>query len=299
MTLQPLHGHCIYIQGHVRGLCNTEATLHPAEVALQAHCHHCRITAFTFSGTAYYNTSQCLHIVGHCIQSLDTASKFRDNAGALQPLQGHCILMKWHCRGSATTAGSLHHPSWAVNPASQHTASTLCHTADTAWALHPHSEAWQGALQPLQLHCIQLKWHSRRTAITEDSLHPLHGHCINIPGECHWHCRHCRNTASTFMGTASSITTYCMHLVGHCLQCLGTASTFSDNAVRTSTTTGILHTVEVTLQAHCIQHRLTAYTSVGTASSITTYCILCHNILQPFVGHFNYCMDMASTFREL
>ena len=123
-------------------------------------------------------------------------------------------------------------------------------------------------------------------------LQPLHVHCIQLTGLCRRHCNHCSNTASTFLGTASSITTYCMHLLRNCIQCLGTASTFSDNAVGTATTAGTLHTAEVALQVHCIQHRLTASTFVGTATSITTYNI-------HVMGHSNYCMGTASKLREL
>ena len=83
-----------------------------------------------------------------------------------------------------TTAGSLHTPSWAVHPVSQHTASNLCDTAYTALALHPHSQTMLAALQPLQGHCMQLQWHCTCTTITECSLHPLNVHCIHIQGHC-------------------------------------------------------------------------------------------------------------------
>ena len=93
-----LVGHCIHCLGtastfpdNAGGTATTAATLHPAEVALPEHCHHCRIIAFSFIGTAYYNTPQCLHIVGHCIHCMSTASTFQDNAG-----------------GIATTAVTLH-----------------------------------------------------------------------------------------------------------------------------------------------------------------------------------------------
>ena len=168
----------------------TAATLLPPDVVIQAHCNHFRMTASTACSLHPHSGTQ---------------------KRALQPLQGHCIQMKWHCRSTAMTAGSLHHPSWALNPTSQHTPSTLSHTADTAWAQHPDSGTWQGALQPLQLHCMQLKRHCRCTEITEDSLHLLHRHFLNISGPCRGHCNHWRNIASPFMGTASSVTTYCIN----------------------------------------------------------------------------------------
>ncbi len=44
------------------------------------------------------------------------------------------------------------------------------------------------------------------------------------------HCNDCRITASSFMGTESYFTTYCIHLGSHCRHCMGTASTFRDMA---------------------------------------------------------------------
>ena len=120
----------------------------------------------------------------------------------------------------------------------------------------------------------------------------MHVHSIHIEGHSRVHCHRYRITAYTLIGTASSVTTYFMHLVGHCIQCLGTASMFSDKAAHTATTAGTLHTAEVALQVHCIQHRLTASTFGGTVSSITTYDI-------HLVGHCNYCMGTVATFREL
>ena len=152
---------------------------------------------------------------------MSTASTFRENAG-----------------GTATTAGTLHTPTWALHPLSQHTASTL----------------WDSASTPL-------------------ALHHAHGNCMG-------QCNHCRITASTFMGTAFSVKTYCMHLVGQCIHCLGTAFTFVGaaspvttyciyllshfshyivnaskfrvNAEGGATTAGTLHPAEVALHAHCI-----------------------------------------------
>ena len=82
-----------------------------------------------------------------------------------------------------------------------------------------------------------------------------------------------------------------MHLVGQFIQCLGTASRFLNNALGTATTTGTQHTAEVALQAHCIQHRVTASTFMGTSASITTYCI-------HLVGHCIHCMSIAFTFQD-
>ena len=90
--------HCIHcmstattFQDNAGDTASTAATLHSTEVALLGHCHHCRIPAFPFIGTAYCNTPQCLRIVGNCIHSMSTASKFQDKAGSI-----------------ATTAGTLH-----------------------------------------------------------------------------------------------------------------------------------------------------------------------------------------------
>ena len=70
------------------------------------------------------------------------------------------------------------------------------------------------------------------------------------------HCNHCSLTASTFVGTASSVKTYCIHFVGHSMHYLGTASKFPDNA-----------------GGHCTHWQITAPIFMGTASSLTTYCI--------------------------
>ena len=143
----------------------------------------------------------------------------------------------------------------------------------------------------MQLHCIQLKWHCRSTAITEVSLHPLHWHCSHITGQCWGHCNHCMDTESTLMSTASSISTYSMHIVGQCILCMGTESTLWDMAVHSETTAATLHPAEVALQAQGNHCRFTASTFVGTASSVTTYCM----------HHLQHCMHdigSASTFRE-
>ena len=134
-TLLPLHEHCIHITEQCRGHCNHCRTLHPTEVALKAYCNHCQLTASN-SWAVHPQTG---------IQN-----------EALQPLQGHCSQLKWHCRCTEMNAGSLHPPSCVLHPTSQHTASTLGQSAEAAWALDPLSETLQWALQPLQQHCIQL-----------------------------------------------------------------------------------------------------------------------------------------------
>ena len=162
------------------GTATTAGTLDPAEVALQVHCNHCRITASTA-----------------CSQHPHSGTM----QGALQPLQGHSALKKWPWRCTAMTAGPLHSPSWARNPASQHTAFTLWDTECTAWALHPHSGTMQGALQPLQDHCIHLHGHC---ILRHNILHPpclkmlqQHGHCIHIQGQCRGHCNNYRDNTSS------------------------------------------------------------------------------------------------------
>ena len=130
------------------------------------------------------------------------------------------------------------------------------------------------------------------------------------------HCQHCRIMDSTFISTESSVTTYCIHLVGHCSHCIGTAYTFRDSSGDTATTAGSLHPAEVALQAHCYQHRvtassawawqphsgklqeplyhcrITASTFMGTASSIRKSCI-------HLVGNCIQCRGTASTFTEM
>ena len=198
--LHPLLGHYIHIPGHAGATATTAGTQHPGELPLKVHSHHCRITASTFVGTACSVTAYYTHLVGHCIHCMSTASTFQDNAG-----------------GTATTTGTLHPPSWAPHPPSQHTACNIWDTVSNAWALHPHSGKLQGTLQPLLAHCIQIRGlsilHHNILHPPCGTLHALHGHCIHIQGNCRRHCNHCIITASTFMGPAFSITTYCIHLV--------------------------------------------------------------------------------------
>ena len=132
------------------GTATPAGTLLPADVEMQVHCNHCRITASFLMGTLSYFITYCIHLGSHYRHCMRTAFSFRDRA--------------W---GSATTAGTLL-------------------PADVE----------------MQAHCNY-----------GSSLHPLHWHCINIPGQCLWFCNHCGITASTFMGTASSVTTNDNHLV--------------------------------------------------------------------------------------
>ena len=124
------------------------------------------------------------------------------------------------------------------------------------------------------------------------TMHPLHEHCIHIPGQCRGHCNYCRDTASTFMRTASSVITYCIHLVGHCIHCLATASTFPGNAGGTATTAATLHPAEASLHLHCHHYKITAFTFMGTAYYNTPQCL-------HIVGHYIHCMFTASTFRDI
>ena len=163
--------------------------------------------------------------------------------GALQPLQRHCIQVKWHCNpcritastfmgtaatywdmavSNATTAGSLHQPSWAQYPPSQHNASTASAMQaifmETAWgnatsagSLHPpswalhslsiHNASNGGTMHPLPGHCNHLREHC---ILCHNILHspsftlqPLHGHCIHIQVKCRGRCNHCRVIASS------------------------------------------------------------------------------------------------------
>ena len=132
------------------------------------------------------------------------------------------------------------------------------------------------------------------------------GRCSAHEGGCsepeviavHLQC-HFRLTASTFMGTATSVTAYRIPLVGHCMPCMGTASTFREIVGGTATTAGsphppswalyppsnILHSPSETLhplhdtsihipaqcRGPCNHCRDTASAIMHTASSITTY----------------------------
>ena len=129
VTLQPLHGHRMHIQGQCRG-----------------HCNHCRDTAGSCRRTAHALQSlqaHCIHVRGHCIIHHNI---LHPPYVTLQPLQGHCIhilgqckgnykKLKWHCRRTAIPARSLHPTQLALQAhCNNHTI-----TASTAWALHPHS----------------------------------------------------------------------------------------------------------------------------------------------------------------
>ena len=101
----------------------------------------------------------------------------------------------------------------------------------------------------------------------------MHQHYIHIQENCRGHCNQCRITASTFMSTASSIKTYCMHIVGHYIHSIGTASMFRDTVVVSANTAATLHPAEVTLQVHCHHCRITAFTFIGTAYYNTPQCL--------------------------
>ena len=159
--------------------------------------------------------------------------------GALQPLEGHCILLHGHCilhhnmlRKPLGTLHPLHghcihiprqfrgHCNHCQNTASNEVAlQAHCHhcriTASTACSDHDHSGTQHGALQPLPDHCILPHGHCNLRHILHapcGTLHPMPGHCIHDLGQCSGHCNHCRDTASAFMHTASSVTTYCIRL---------------------------------------------------------------------------------------
>ena len=203
--------------------------------------------------------------MGHCIHCMITALTLPHIAG-----------------GTATTAATLHPTSWELRHLSYHTASSFWDFTSTAWALHPHSGTVQGALPPMQGHCIHLHGHC---ILCHNILHPpcgtlhsLHGHCIHISRHCRRHCNHCSDTESNFIGTTSSVILYCNQLVGLCFHCMGTASKFMDNAGGTATIAGSLHPVHekcIHLQGYCWGHcnncRIHASTFMGSASSVTTY----------------------------
>ena len=194
--------HCIgtasTFQDNAGVIASNAETLHPAEVALKAYCHHCRLTASTFLGTDSSVKTYCIQLVRHCRHCMGTAYTFRETVG-----------------GTATNAGSLHPSSWALHPLSYHTACTLWDTASTAWALHPCSWTLHLAVQPLQQNCILVKWHCRCTAITAGSLYPP-SWALPPPSD---------NTTSTLWDTLS--TAWALHpqsrtMQRHCNHCRDT-----------------------------------------------------------------------------
>ena len=179
-TLNALHGHCIHIQGNCSG-----------------HCNHCRFTASTFMGTASSYTTYCKHPVGHCIHCMGTASTFRDNAGLTATtavtLHPDEVALQGHSNDCRITASSFMGTECYFSTYCINLGSNCIHCMGTASTFRER----QGALQPLKLQFIQQKWQCRLTAIIEVSVHPLHWHCIHIPGQCLGHCTHRRDTASS------------------------------------------------------------------------------------------------------
>ena len=150
-------GHCIHCMttastfpDNAGGSASTAGTLHPPEVALKSYCNHCRLTAS--NSRALHPLSQ--HTAANFWYSASTAWALHPRSGtlqlALQPHKQHGIQLKWHCRCSTITAGSLHPPSWALHPPSQHTACTFWDSASNACTLHPRSRTMQSALQTLK-----------------------------------------------------------------------------------------------------------------------------------------------------
>ena len=185
-----MQGHCFQLMWKCRRTSITTGSLHALHVPSihiqghsRVHCNHWWITASTFMGTASSITTYYMYLVDTASNASALHPRTRTMHCTLQPLQGHSIQLKSHCRRTAFSTGSLHPPPLALHLPSQHT-STLWDNATTAWALHPHS------------------------------------------GNCRGHCNHCSITAPTIMGPVSSITTYCIHLVGQCIHCMSIASTF-------------------------------------------------------------------------
>ena len=135
-SLHPVHEHCIHIQGSFGGTAITAGSVHPPSWALHSLSKQ---SASTWWDTA--STSGEIHIHGK-------------HRRALQPLQLHCIQLKWHCTLTVIPAGSMHPPSWALHPPSQHASCTLWDTASTAWALQQHSRTMHQAMKSMQGHCI-------------------------------------------------------------------------------------------------------------------------------------------------
>ena len=197
----------------------------------------------------------------HSNHSRDTASSWSGTAGTLKSPK--ITASNFLGTASSITTCCVHLLGCCIHCLS--TASKLRESAGvpatTAETLHPNHG-----------HCIL---HDNLLHPPGGTLQPLHGHCIHLTGHCRRHCIHCRNTALIFMGTASSVQTYCIHLVGHFIHCMGTASTLPDISGFTATTGVTMHP----LHWHCIHLR--------------GYCILCHNILHspsfklhPLHGHF-------------
>ncbi|PPV31399.1 hypothetical protein AWN79_19715 [Clostridioides difficile] len=82
----------------------TAGSLHSTSLALHPPSHHTACSLWNTSSTAW-----ALHPHSWKVPS------------ALQPQQGHCIQLKWHCRHTEITTGSLNPTTWALHPPSQHT----------------------------------------------------------------------------------------------------------------------------------------------------------------------------------
>ena len=148
-TLNPQQGQCFQFQGNCRW-----------------HGSHCRNCASTLMGTTSSVTTYCIHLVGQCLHCMCTASTLPDSTGG--------------------TAATMHPPSWALHPPSQHPAYSLWDSASTAWALHPNPGKLQGALQLLQDHCIHLHGHCiichNLLHTPCGTMHPQHAHNIHSHG---------------------------------------------------------------------------------------------------------------------
>ena len=178
---------------------------------------------------------QCIQLHGH---SIFHHNILHPPCGTLQPLHGHCIHITGHFRRhsnhcSDTASNFMGTTSFVISYCIQ-----LVGLCTTAVPLHKYSGAMQGTLH------------------TAGSLHQVHEHCIHIQGNCRIHCNHCRISASTFMGTASSV-------IKDCIPFWHTASTACALHQNSGTILGALQT----LQGQCIElkglFRCTAITAVS------------------------------------
>ena len=156
-------------------------------------CNHCRITASTFMGTAFSVNSHYIPLVGQCIHCLGTAFTFVITASSFTTYCIHLLSHSSHCMVTASTfrdnAGGTAATAVTLNPAdvALHAHCYLYRvTANSAWALQPHSGKLQRALQPLQDHCINIHGHcilhQKILHSPRGKLHPMHGHCLHIQG---------------------------------------------------------------------------------------------------------------------
>ena len=162
-------------------------TLHPAEVEMQVHCNHCRITAST----------QCSHHPHSSTQH-----------GALQPLQDHCIHLHGPC---ILHHNILHPPCGTLHPLHDYCIHIPGQRGGQCMYCWYTASTFMRTVSSIITYCVQLVRHGIRclgtaltlldnagvTATTEVSLHPLYWHGNNIQGDRTVLCNQSRDTAAS------------------------------------------------------------------------------------------------------